>query len=388
MGFGRANRDSLFRRPRWRGQQRRLRARGKRLVSGSDDGTVRLWDATSGALLHTFEGHQGKIAAVAVSPDGTRAASAGWDRTLRLWDLEDRAPLRVLEGHENNVNAVAFSPDGARLLSGSYDTTLRLWRVADGAHLATLRGHELGVTSVAFTPDGRRAVSASVDETVRVWDLEEGAQLAALVGHEGPVFGVAVSADGRLAASGGIDRTVIVWDLESGTFLRALYGHDKPVWSVAFTPDGERLLSAGADEVVRLWDIRLGGEIGGTGPTQDRILAAGVPPEAVAADPRGAELFRKCAVCHSVAASGAKRAEPTLRGLFGRRAGAVDGYKYSQALRGADLIWTEETVDALFAEGPHEYTPGSKMPIQCMLNAEDRAHLIAFLKRITTPYIE
>jgi cytochrome c len=290
----------------------------------------------------------------------------------------------VLEGHKNNVNAVAFSPDGARLLSGSYDATLRLWRVADGALLATLRGHEFGVTSVAFTPDGRRAVSASVDETVRIWDLERGAQLAALVGHEGPVFGVAVSADGRFAASGGIDRTVIVWELESGTFLRALYGHDKPVWSLAFTPDGERLLSAGADEVVRLWDLESGSEIGGTGPAQDRILAAGVPPEAVAADPRGAELFRKCAACHTVIANGAKRAGPTLRGLFGRQAGAVGGYKYSQALRAADLIWTEATVDALFAEGPHVYTPGSKMPIQRMTSAEDRAHLIAFLKRITT----
>ena len=121
---------------------------------------------------------------------------------------------------------------------------------------------------------------------------------------------------------------------------------------------------------------------------QDRVLAAGVSPEVVADYPRGAALFRKCAACHSVAADGAKRAGPTLRGLFGRRAGMVGGYKYSDALRGADLIWTEETVDALFAEGPHKYTPGSKMPIQRMTSAEDRAHLIAFLKRITTPQAE
>jgi cytochrome c len=134
--------------------------------------------------------------------------------------------------------------------------------------------------------------------------------------------------------------------------------------------------------------LKGGGEIGGTGPAQDRILAAGVSPKAVAADPRGAELFRKCAACHTVAVDGARRAGPTLRGLFGRRAGAVSGYKYSDALRGANLIWTEETVDALFAEGPHKYTPGSKMPIQRMTSAEDRAHLIAFLKRITTTQTE
>jgi cytochrome c len=185
-----------------------------------------------------------------------------------------------------------------------------------------------------------------------------------------------------------MDRTVIVWDLESGTFVRALYGHDQPVWSVAFTPDGERLLSAGSDEVVRIWDLEGGLEIGGSGPAPDRVLAAGVPPEAVAADPRGAALFRKCAACHTVSAKGAKRAGPTLRGLFGRRAGTVGGYKYSEALRGADLTWSEATVDALFAEGPHVYTPGSKMPVQRMPSAEDRAHLIAFLKRITTPQTE
>ena len=291
----------------------------------------------------------------------------------------------MLEGHKSNVNAVAFSPDGTRLLSGSYDSTLRLWRVADGKALLTLTGHDFGVTSLAFTPDGRRAVSASVDETVRVWDLETGAQTASLVGHEGPVFAVAVSADGRFAASGGIDRSVILWDLGTSTFARAFYGHQRPVWSVAFTPDGERLLSAGSDEVVRLWDLGTGAEIGGTGRIRDRVLAAGVPPEAVAGDPRGAALFRRCAACHTVTANGARRAGPTLYRLFGRRAGEVGGYKYSNALARTDLVWTEKTVDALFAEGPHSFTPGSKMPLQQMPDAEDRAHLIAFLKRITSP---
>jgi cytochrome c len=262
---------------------------------------------------------------------------------------------------------------------------LKLWRVADGRVLRTLTGHEFGVTSLTFTPDGTRAVSASVDETVRLWDLETGVETAALVGHEGPVLGVAVSADGRLAASGGVDRTVILWDLETATFIRGLYGHEAPVWSIAFTPGGERLLSAGSDEIVRLWDLETGEEIGGSGRIQDRVLAAGVAPEVIAEDPRGADLFRKCAACHTVTADGAKRAGPTLYRLFGRRAGKVGGYKYSDALAGMSLVWTEETVDALFAKGPHKFTPGSKMPVQQMPSARDRAHLIAFLKRITAP---
>lgn len=98
----------------------------------------------------------------------------------------------------------------------------------------------------------------------------------------------------------------------------------------------------------------------------------------------GARQFRKCAVCHSVTEDGGRRAGPTLHGVFGRRAGSVAGYNYSRALRESRLIWTEETIDALFAQGPHTYTPGSKMPLQRMPESRDRAELIAYLKRVTT----
>jgi cytochrome c len=167
-----------------------------------------------------------------------------------------------------------------------------------------------------------------------------------------------------------------------------LYGHDAPVWSLAFAPERPWLLTAGADEVVRVWDLDRGEEIGRTGPRPDRVVAAGVPPEAVEDDPRGAALFRKCATCHTVSPDGGNRAGPTLHGVFGRRAGGVRDYKYSDALRNSGLVWTEETIDALFAEGPHRYTPGSKMPLQQMPAAEDRAALIAFLRRVTTPGVE
>jgi len=306
---------------------------------------------------------------------------------VRLWNLDARRPAGVLRGHTNNVNAVAFSPDGTRLLSGGYAGGLILWRIPDGTRLAEFGGHDFGVTSVAFLPDGHRAVSASIDATVRVWDLETGREFAELVGHEGPVLGVAVSPDGHWAASGGIDRTVILWNLESRTFQRAFFGHTAPVWSLAFLPDGRRLLSAGADEVVRIWDIQTGEEIGQGGVRR----AADTPPQVAKgpeADSPGARLFRRCAVCHTVTADGGHRAGPTLYGVFGRRAGTVPGYTYSAALKESDVVWTEKTIDALFAEGPHVYTPGSKMPLQRMPSADDRKELIAYLKRVTAAKTE
>ncbi|MFQ5466522.1 MAG: c-type cytochrome, partial [Kiloniellaceae bacterium] len=81
-------------------------------------------------------------------------------------------------------------------------------------------------------------------------------------------------------------------------------------------------------------------------------------------------------------------AGPTLYGLFGRRAGSVPGYRYSRALREANLVWSEKTIDALFAQGPHAFTPGSKMPLQRMPKAADRSELIAYLKRVTAPMRE
>jgi cytochrome c len=217
---------------------------------------------------------------------------------------------------------------------------------------------------------------------VRLWDLEAGVEIVSLPGHEKPIFGVAISADGRFAASGGADHTVMVWNLETRTFVRALYGHRGPVWSLAFTPDGRRLLSAGSDEVVRVWDLATGEEIGTDGSR--RLVVGPVVPEIEGAE-RGAALFRRCAVCHSLTANGPKRAGPTLFGVFGRRAGTVAGYKYSDALKNSKVVWSEATIDALFAKGPHIYTPGSKMPIQRMPGDDDREELIAYLKRATAP---
>ncbi len=108
---------------------------------------------------------------------------------------------------------------------------------------------------------------------------------------------------------------------------------------------------------------------------------------ALALDPgdagRGEALFKRCVACHSFEPNGRNKAGPRLHGLFGRKAGAVPDYKYSPALKDSALVWTPETVDALFAKGPEEVVPGSKMPLQVMSNPKDRADLIAFLKKVT-----
>ncbi|MEI2740158.1 MAG: WD40 repeat domain-containing protein [Chitinophagaceae bacterium] len=126
------------------------------------------------------------VTSVAFSPDGRRIVSGSVDHTLRLWDAATGAAIgEPLKGHSGSVRSVAFSPDGRRIVSGSYDNTLRLWDAATGAAIGEpLKGHTGWVTSVAFSPDGRRIVSGSADNTLRLWDATTGAAIGEpLKGH-------------------------------------------------------------------------------------------------------------------------------------------------------------------------------------------------------------
>src|ERR1700719_5289010 len=105
---------------------------GTRVVSGSEDKTLKLWDAATGQLLRTFEGHTNLVSSVAFSPNGMRVLSGSWDNTIKLWDAATGQLLRAFEGHTGEVRSVAFSPDGARVFSGSWDKTLKLWDASSG----------------------------------------------------------------------------------------------------------------------------------------------------------------------------------------------------------------------------------------------------------------
>jgi len=344
-----------------------------RAITAGEDGRIAFWTPGRTVPDVVLAGHTGPIAALAVSPDGEVLASSSWDCTIRLWHLSS-GKSAVLEGHRQNVNGVAFAPDSEMVVSVGYDATVRIWPLArpDPPIVTTLPAP---LNAVVVTPDGEIVV-ASADG--HVYFLSPAGELrAAVAASPTPVIALAISGDGARIAAASINSAVVILDRQTRNVTRTLVGPEMPVWSVAFSPDGRTLLTGGADGMIRRWDAE-------TGQSSDPAAAGAVedPLAAYAGDP-GAQIFRACAACHTLKASEANRAGPSLHGLFGRRIASLPGYNYSEALRHLAIVWTPETVAKLFEIGPAHYTPGTKMPEQRISAPEDREALVKFLERAT-----
>ncbi|MEO9901957.1 c-type cytochrome [Nisaea sp.] len=346
------------------------------VVSGGNDGAVYLWRIGEAEPLRVLHRHDGNVSAVAVSPDGNLIASAGFDGMVRISPLTGDAAAIVLKGHVGPVNAILFAGDGERLFSAGYDGTIRLWTHASQA-MEVFGEIGLPVNRLSLSPDGKTLVVAGTDEAVRLFDTETREERRFMLGHEAPVLSIAITPDGKRFATGGARGQIVFWSLADGKPLKTLRGHKGPVWSVAFTPGGGELLSAGRDGRVIRWDLDTGLQIGGRDVADEEPY---VPPGDVLAK-RGSELFGTCAVCHTLTPDGGNRAGPTLYGVFGRRVGTVAGYPYSKALLESDIVWSEDTIGALFEKGPQHVVPGTKMPLQRLRSSEDRRALLHFLRQ-------
>jgi WD40 repeat protein len=291
---------------------------GHRLASGGGDGTVRVWDAASGAELACFRGdktvylglsfdstgrrlatqtiggearvwdpggnsnqprlhgHKSWIDTVAVDPTGRRFASASGDGTVRVWDATTGGHSHCLDGREHvvadsvfSIWTMAFDFTGQVLAGGSADGTVRVWASSTGTSLACLRGHDDQVRCVAFDSTGRLLASGSMDRTARVWDTRfdriigrlKGHKLACLRGHTSEVLCVAFDPTSRRIATGSDDNTTRLWNPVSGAEVSCLRGHEDKVRCVAFDCTGRLLASGSDDHTVRIWDTSTGTEL-------------------------------------------------------------------------------------------------------------------------------
>jgi eukaryotic-like serine/threonine-protein kinase len=279
-----------------------LNGDGRRLLTGGDDQTLRIWDVPGLCDLGTVNGNPGPVTAVAMTGKGTWAASCALrlmssDMVVQLWDLKSGDERRRLKGAKDSLMCLALTPDGRKVVAGARDGMVHVWTLdPPDTPTLSLRGHTGPVTGIAFSPDGVAVISGGLDGALRLWDLEarrkeellssgeSGAVravacsaangyvalaadrlrllrsddgLATLDGHDGPVLCVAFSADGGLLASGGTDGTVRLWRTSDGKELATLRGHEGPVRAIAVSPDRRFAYSGGADGTIRRWPIRV-----------------------------------------------------------------------------------------------------------------------------------
>jgi cytochrome c len=347
-----------------------------RIVTAGADGKIAVWTPGRQEPDQTLTGHTGPIVALGVSPDGATLASGSWDHTIRLWSIKsgkvDEKP-RVLEGNEQNVNGVAFTPDGKALVSAGYDTTLRIWSLGSGG--TTVRRLPSPLNTVAIAPDGGIVAAGATGKVFFV--TPKGEVEGEVEASPTPIIDLAMSGDGKLVAAAGIRGSVAIINRGERKLEHTLVGPGLPVWSVAFFPDGKTILTGGTDRMIRRWSAV-------NGEPLDAVVA-GTPqdPLAAYAGDHGAQVFRACIACHTLSPDEGNKAGPSLAGIFGRKIGSLPGYRYSEALKHMDIVWTPETVAKMFEVGPMQYTPGTKMPEQKIGSAEDRQALMEFLKKAT-----
>lgn len=253
-----------------------------KILTGSDDTNINVYDTKTGALRSRLEGHEGGV--WALQYEGNILVSGSTDRSVRVWDIEKGKCTQVFQGHTSTVRCLVIlkptqigetadgqpimMPKEPLIITGSRDSSLRVWKLpqpGDRSIMQTgppandhdnqyfirvLTGHHHSVRAIAA--HGDTLVSGSYDSTVRVWKISTGEVIHRLQGHAQKVYSVVLDHARNRCISGSMDNLVKVWSLESGACLFNLEGHTSLVGLLDLSH--ERLVSAAADSTLRIWD--------------------------------------------------------------------------------------------------------------------------------------
>ncbi|KAF2753920.1 WD40 repeat-like protein [Pseudovirgaria hyperparasitica] len=253
-----------------------------KILTGSDDTHINVYNTKTGELKARLHGHEGGV--WALQYEGNILVSGSTDRSVRVWDIEKAKCLQIFQGHTSTVRCLQIlkptkigetankepimMPKEPLIITGSRDSTLRIWRLPQvGDHqvhqvaqqandyenpyfIRQLTGHHHSVRAIAAHAD--TLVSGSYDATVRVWKISTGEVVYRLSGHAQKVYSVVLDHKRNRCISGSMDNLVKVWSLDSGQCLFNLEGHSSLVGLLDLSHD--RLVSAAADSTLRIWD--------------------------------------------------------------------------------------------------------------------------------------
>ncbi len=278
---------------------------GQTLISGNQDGTIKLWDLETLKLNAMLGSRSGATLALALTPDGQTLISGNQDGSIHLWDLETGEFFQRLRGHTQAVRSLVLSGDGQILISGSSDHTIKRWQLPQGELLAAMTT-EATVYSLALHPQEFSLASGGYDRKIKLWHLTTGTLQQTLRWQLGPVYAIALSPgavnlpsghghllaagdedgtiklwhwgerepwgiltkhrraihalcfspDSQLLASGGEDYLIKLWHLPTGQAIATLADHTQPINSLVFSPNGQTLISGSCDRTIRIWELR------------------------------------------------------------------------------------------------------------------------------------
>jgi WD40 repeat protein/serine/threonine protein kinase len=230
------------------------------LATGCYDGSVRLWDTSSGKALDFLVRHPDLVRAVAFSPDGKSIVTAGKDRKARMWSVAKQEQISSPLSHSGEVTALAIAPRGNRILTVSKQNA-RLWSLPPPEGIALGNPGQDWVRKIAFSPDGKILLTGGgnlgKDGAGRLWDGTTGKLLSTPLVHKDLVQAIAYSPDNRTIATAGADGQVRLADAITGKASHVL-PHDSYVYVVVFSPGGELVLTGCEDGAARLWDTQTG----------------------------------------------------------------------------------------------------------------------------------
>lgn len=237
---------------------------GQLLAHGGDGKRIVLCDATTGATLPGFAGFESDLTALAFSPNDRLLLSGYVDGSVRLWDVATKALLKTfVTGQDHReISKLSFSPDGAKFFAGTDDNRIHIWEARTGRELNTLRVL-LPVTAMTVSQDGHRvAAGPQYELSVKQWDVETGKQLLKLTSDQAGRFtstnDVRYSpfSDGTLIAAA--KNRIIIWNIDDGSIKLDISHRNSDFVRVSYTEDEQRIISVDRAGVIRHWDRRTG----------------------------------------------------------------------------------------------------------------------------------
>ncbi|MFM6269383.1 MAG: hypothetical protein ACKPFA_23205, partial [Dolichospermum sp.] len=255
---------------------------GNQIISGGWGYAIQVWDLATGQKLSTFSGHEsfvnarkellslprhnepnnGNTCEMSLTPDGTKMISGSLDKTINVWDLATGKALLTFSSDYISVHKIAVTPDGNQIISGGWSPAIKVWDLSSGAELSTLYGHKelgfyggnSGINSIAITPDSTSIISGGEDTTIKVWNLANRKIVQTLYGHTNSAKTVLPTPDNQYIISGSLDQTIKVWHLDTGECLTSFI-NDCPITCCAISPDGKKVIAG--DEAGRLHFLEL-----------------------------------------------------------------------------------------------------------------------------------